>query len=223
MTLVCTPEIGVALPPEGLPYPLLKERAEAACSTIDLLLGAGLDPQLLIPTPDDKDVATAVVEAFAKDENQASQSLTTGKISTMTPASLLLVKGVLDEFGHAVVEKATHIRHLVTNKLILESENPDPKVRIRALELLGKISDVGLFSERTEVTITHQSTDEIKQSLRDKLNKLRAKMDVVDVTPNEPASPAVIDLDEELGIPAPENTPENAENLQKTPENGGVN
>lgn len=223
MTLVCTPEIGVALPPEGLPYPLLKERAEAACSTIDLLLGAGLDPQLLIPTPDDKDVATAVVEAFAKDENQASQSLTTGKISTMTPASLLLVKGVLDEFGHAVVEKAAHIRHLVTNKLILESENPDPKVRIRALELLGKISDVGLFSERTEVTITHQSTDELKQSLRDKLNKLRAKMDVVDVTPNEPASPAVIDLDEELGIPAPENTPENAENLQKTPENGGEN
>lgn len=226
MTLVCTPEIGVALPPEGLPYPLLKERAEAACSTIDLLLGAGLDPQLLIPTPDDKDVATAVVEAFAKDENQASQSLTTGKISTMTPASLLLVKGVLDEFGHAVVEKATHIRHLVTNKLILESENPDPKVRIRALELLGKISDVGLFSERTEVTITHQSTDELKQSLRDKLNKLRAKMDVVDVTPNEPASPAVIDLDEELGIPAPQNepeTPEIAENLQKTPENGGEN
>ena len=212
MTLVCTPDIGVALPPEGMPYPLLRERAEAACATIDLLLGAGLDPELLIPKPDDQQVAASVVEAFAKDENQASQSLTTGKISTMTPASLLLVKGVLDEFGHAVVEKATHIRHLVTNKLILESDNPDPKVRIRALELLGKISDVGLFSERTEVLITHQSTDELKQTLRDKLNKLRAKMDVVDVTPVEAKA---INLDEELGIPAPEkaqNTPENAEN-----------
>ena len=42
--LVCTPDLGVALPPEGMPYPLLKERAEAACATIDLLLGAGLDP-----------------------------------------------------------------------------------------------------------------------------------------------------------------------------------
>jgi hypothetical protein len=200
MTLVCTPDIGVALPPEGMPYPLLRERAEAACATIDLLLGAGLDPALLIPKPDDKDIATAVVEAFARDENQASQSLTTSKISTMTPASLLLVKGVLDEFGHAVVEKATHIRHLVTNKLILESDNPDPKVRIRALELLGKISDVGLFSERTEVLITHQSTDELKQTLRDKLNKLRAKIDVVDVTP---VRAKTINLDEELGIPAP--------------------
>lgn len=200
MTLVCTPDIGVALPPQGMPYPLLRERAEAACATIDLLLGAGLNPELLIPKPSDKDVAAAVVEAFAEDENQASQALTTNRISTMTPASLLLVRGVLDEFGHAVVEKATHIRHLVTNKLILESDNPDPKVRIRALELLGKISDVGLFSERTEITITHQSTDELKQTLRDKLNKLRAKMDVVDVTPVE-AKP--LNLDEELGIPAP--------------------
>jgi hypothetical protein len=107
----------------------------------------------------------------------------------------------------------------VTNKLILESDNPDPKVRIRALELLGKISDVGLFSDRTEITITHQSTDELKQTLRDKLNKLRAKMDVVDVTPIESKA---INLDEELGIPAPV-SPEIAENLQKTAQNGGEN
>ena len=209
MTLVCTPDIGVAMPPQGMPYPLLRERAEAACATIDLLLGAGLNPELLIPKPSDKDVAAAVVEAFANDENQASQALTTNRISTMTPASLLLVRGVLDEFGHAVVEKATHIRHLVTNKLILESDNPDPKVRIRALELLGKISDVGLFSDRTEITITHQSTDELKQTLRDKLNKLRAKMDVVDVTPVEAKA---INLDEELGIPAPEKVENGGEN-----------
>ena len=212
MTLVCTPDIGVAMPPQGMPYPLLRERAEAACATIDLLLGAGLNPELLIPKPSDKDVAAAVVEAFANDENQASQALTTNRISTMTPASLLLVKGVLDEFGHAVVEKATHIRHLVTNKLILESDNPDPKVRIRALELLGKISDVGLFSERTEITITHQSTDELKQTLRDKLNKLRAKMDVVDAVDVRTTSPAVIDLDQELGIPAPEKVENGGEN-----------
>jgi hypothetical protein len=100
----------------------------------------------------------------------------------------------------------------VTNKLILESDNPDPKVRIRALELLGKISDVGLFSERTEVLITHQSTDELKQTLRDKLNKLRAKRDVVDVVDVRANSPAVIDLDQELGIPAPEKVENGGEN-----------
>jgi hypothetical protein len=216
-TLVCTPDLGVALPPEGLPYPMLRERAQAACATIDLLLGVGLDPQLLIPKPDDQDVVASIVEAFAQDEEKASQSLTTNKISTMTPASLLLVKSTLDEFGHAVVERATQIRHLVTNKLVLESENPDPKIRIRALELLGKISDVGLFTERSEVVITARSTEELKQTLRDKFNKLRAKMDVVDIETVQPVQ--TINLDEELGIPAPSNEEFDA-NALKTVEEG---
>lgn len=220
MTLVCTPDIGVALPPEGMPYPLLKERAEAACATIDLLLGAGLDPELLVPKPDDEVLASQIVESFAKDEEKTSQAITTDRLSTMTPASLLLVKDQLDEFGHAVVERAVQIRHLVTNKLLLESSNPDPKIRIRALELLGKISDVGLFTERSEVTITHQSTDELKAKLREKFDKLRKKLDVVDVEPLQAdlkTAPLVVDLDSELGLPAPEND----EISSKNDENGG--
>jgi hypothetical protein len=105
-----------------------------------------------------------------------------------------------------VVKNSVQIRHLVTNKLILETTNPDARIRIRALELLGKISDVGLFSDRSEVTITHQSTDELKTSLRDKLNRLREKVnpttDVIDVLANrEEDRPSAINLDEELGIP----------------------
>lgn len=223
-TLVCTPDIGVAMPPEGMPYPLLRERAEAACGTLDLLLGAGLDPQLLIPKPDDADVAQEIVEQFAADEAKASQSMTTEKFSNLTPASMLLVQNELNEFSHAVVQKAVQIRHLVTNRLILESANPDPRIRIRALELLGKISDVGLFTERSEVVITARSTDELKQTLREKFNKLREKIsaeNVVDVTPVE--KPTSINLDEELGLPAPETEPETlevAENVQKTDEDG---
>lgn len=223
MTIVCTPDIGVALPPEGMPYPLLRERAEAACATIDLLLGAGLNPELLVPKPDDEAVASQIVEAFAENEAKTSQTITTARISTLTPASLLLVKAQLDEFGRAVVERAVQIRHLVTNKLLLESDNPDPKIRIRALELLGKISDVGLFSERSEVTITHQSTDELRAKLREKFNKLRQKLDIVDVEPVKTSSPAIIDLDRELGITLKDDSDEKqgavfAKNVQKTPE-----
>ena len=65
-----------------------------------------------------------------------------------------------------------HIRNLVTNKLLLESDNPDPRIRMRALELLGKISDVGLFSEKSDITITHQSTDDLRDRLRGKLELL---------------------------------------------------
>ena len=105
---------------------------------------------------------------------------------------------ILQEFGRSVVESSVQIRHLVTNKLLLETDNPDPRVRIRALELLGKISDVGLFAEKSEVTITHQSTDDLREKLRSKLAKL--------VNPaNEVENAVVIDgeplnVDEELGL-----------------------
>ena len=75
---------------------------------------------------------------------------------------------------------------------MLESENPDPRIRMRALELLGKISDVGLFSEKSEVTITHQSTDDLREKLKGKLEKLVAGEVVEEAV--------VVDVDEELGI-----------------------
>ncbi|MEK9896703.1 MAG: hypothetical protein VW518_09825, partial [Burkholderiaceae bacterium] len=84
----------------------------------------------------------------------------------MTPPALALTHKILTTFGHAVAQDAVQIRHMVTNKLIEESENPDPRVRIKALELLGKISDVGLFAEKSEVTITHRTTDELRDRLR---------------------------------------------------------
>jgi hypothetical protein len=86
----------------------------------------------------------------------------------------------------------------VTNKLIDETENPDPRVRIRALELLGKISDVGLFAEKSEVTITHQSTDDLRAKLREKLQKLSTSEERIQeaiVIDGE-----VLDVDAELGL-----------------------
>jgi len=107
---------------------------------------------------------------------------------------------ILKDFGHSVVKSATQVRHLVTNKLIEETENPDPRVRIRALELLGKISDVGLFAEKTEVTITHQTTDDLKDRLREKLTRL------INPEPHPEVEEAIviegttIDVDKELGL-----------------------
>ena len=75
---------------------------------------------------------------------------------------------------------------------MLESENPDARIRMRALELLGKISDVGLFSEKSEVTITHQSTDDLREKLKGKLEKLVAGEVIEEAV--------VVDVDAELGL-----------------------
>ena len=69
---------------------------------------------------------------------------------------------------------------------------------MRALELLGKISDVGLFSEKSEVTITHQSTDDLREKLRDKLMKLANPED--DIQDAVVIDGEAMDVDAELGL-----------------------
>ena len=168
MTLLIEPEIGVPFS-DDMTFVDLKERAEAACNTAVKLAEHGLE---IDPTQEDEDVAARLAVAYADNPEKTSKKVTTRKAAALTPASLILTNNILQEFGHSVAESAVQIRHLVTNKLLLESENADPRIRIRALELLGKISDVGLFAEKSEVTITHQSTDDLRNKLRDKLEKL---------------------------------------------------
>ena len=168
MTLVIEPELGIPFSPD-VPYIDLRERAEAACNTALTLSEHGLD---IKPTKEDKDVAAKLAISYAGDPDKTSKKVTTKKAASLTPASLLMTNSILQEFGQSIVESAKQVRHMVTNKLVLETDNPDPRVRIRALELLGKISDVGLFAEKSEVTITHQSTDDLRNKLRSKLAKI---------------------------------------------------
>jgi len=222
MAIELTPELGVELTPD-IDFIDLRERAEAVCRSILLLEQHGLDTE---PTPEDEQAAARLTAAYADNPERASKLVNHARSSTMTPASLVAVRNYLDEYGRAVVTHAVELRHLVTNRLIEESQNPDPRIRIRALELLGKHSDVGLFSEKQEVTITHQTTDELKAKLRAKLQRLIRK--------EEPAEDAVIidgeviDIDAELGFgkPAPaevvqiseSNEEAAAEPVEETPE-----
>ena len=194
MAIRVEPEIGIKLEDNPLPIDL-KDRVEAAANTAKELENHGLDIE---PTQEDKDVTAKISTAYSGDPETTSKKVNNKKLSTVTPASIVMTHGILKEFGRSVVERSKQIRDLVTNKLLIESENPDPRVRIRALELLGKISDVGLFSEKSEITVTHQSTDDLREKLRQKLAKL--------VNPEEEVEDAVlidgesIDVDEELGL-----------------------
>ena len=194
MTVGVEPELGVQINKVTSSVDL-KDRMESAANTAKELGKHGLEVE---PTKEDKDVAAKLAVAYANNPAKTSKKVTPKRVAVLTPASLILTDNILQEFGRSVVESSVQIRHLVTNKLLLETDNPDPRVRIRALELLGKISDVGLFAEKSEVTITHQSTDDIKEKLRSKLAKL--------VNPPEEIENAVIidgepvDVNEELGI-----------------------
>ena len=210
MELELMPELGIEITPD-MAYVDLRERAEAACRSMELLQDHGLE----IPpeTSEDKEVAAALTSAYAVNPQTTSQKANNVNTSALTPASLQNIRSYLDEYGRAVVNHAIELRHTVTNRLIEESQNPDPRIRIRALELLGKVSDVGLFTDRTEVTITHQTTDELRLKLRAKLQRLvnpPVIQDVEVVLGND-----IIDVDAELGL----NMPKTAEKAEILAEN----
>jgi len=110
------------------------------------------------------------------EENIARDLFETGREPTkhekQLPGVMRKLNALLDEYDHMIIDDAQQVRTYVTNRLLEESGDDDPKIRMRALELLGKISDVGLFSERQEITVKHQSTEELEDLLRNKLTKL---------------------------------------------------
>ena len=198
MTL--TPDVGVPLPEDsGDGVFDFAEVVRAAAKTVELLKENGLDTSF-DDLKEAEMTADMLAQSYAANPEKTSQAAKPSNVAKLPPESLILTRNILDEFGQQVVTRSVEIRHLVTNKLILDSENPDARIRMRALELLGKISDVGLFTERTEVTVTHQSTDDLKNSLREKLNRLKnvgasSTVQSVGVEDDEE-----IDLDAELGI-----------------------
>jgi hypothetical protein len=195
--LEITPEIGVPFP-KDYSYQDLRQRVEAACNSVVYLQGLGADYD--DPTMKDKQEGATLAAQYAASEENASKQYSNTNISKLSPQAIVYAASILDEYGHRVAESSQQIRNLVTTKLLHETENADPKVRLKALELLGKISDVGLFSDKTEVTVTHQTSDELKSKLKAKLERLinpPAKLSAEELQRDEElASLATMDISE---------------------------
>ena len=105
---------------------------------------------------------------------------------------------VLSELDEEIVNVAIRLRAYTTNKLIEESTSLDPKVRIKALELLGKVQEVGLFSEKIEITHKTKSDEELEAEIRRRLEVYmgNAETEVADAELIEPidALKAVIEV-----------------------------
>lgn len=167
----CPAEEFIPLPTKSrvdtLSYPDLRARARAACTSAVLL-----DMNSYEDEPD-MEFVQAVTQGTLRRAAQGKEvAVEEANAAMNTPAGALYVDTLLSAFDMEVVRDARRLRNYVTNRLLVESENMDARIRMRALELLGKISDVGLFTERTEITINNRSTVELENTLKEKLRKL---------------------------------------------------
>ena len=89
------------------------------------------------------------------------------------PDVILRLESMLTEYDHEVVDDAVRMRRFIMNRLMEESQiGTKSSERLKALELLGKITEIGMFTDRQQVTITTQSTQEIEEELEKTLTLL---------------------------------------------------
>jgi len=186
MPIIATPEVGIPLPFDTTPEEIesFREKAHAYFKTVEALTKQGLEIDI---TQQDK---------MESHQIMASKKLPPAK--DLTPGTILNLEAILTEWDQEVLDVQRRLRNYITNKLIAESVDPDPKQRMRALENLGRIGAVGLFSEKIDVTVTHRTVVDIESELRKTLALYGGP--IVDVEAKDvPKSIGDMDLDEELG------------------------
>lgn len=198
--ILVTPELDVPYPSSLTPEEAktLHEKAQAAFKTVEFLQENGMEVEK--PTPSDKKAARSL---FFEAPGAEKEVNTSGKA--------LMLKALLDEYDVEVIRNAAQLRGYIKLKLLELTETGKETTQLKALELLGKLSEVQAFSEHIEVNVTHRTTEELQQTLATKLKMYLN--DVVDVETKQLNSPEmqettllngapavqVIDLEEELG------------------------
>lgn len=162
-----------------------QDELTVAANTADLLsqLGATIEVG-----PEDIDA----FKSLAQSHNRSTASRALKNPSTASAAALFL-----KSYANQVAADVHEVRSAITSKLMEIANCGDPRYELKALELLGKHSDVGLFTERSEITINHKSADSLESAIKERIKRL-LNSDVVDVTPLADS------LDVELGVAAPD-------------------
>jgi len=161
------------------------EELSVAANTQDLLDQLGAPPE--ISSEDAVKAASTISEAMKTQNKQVLN----------TPPVAFAAREFLRVYSSRLAMEMSDVRFALTNKLLELANCGDPKFELKAIELLGKHSDIALFTERSEVTVNYKNSEDLESAIKERVKRLM-NIDVLDVTPI-----LMTDLDEELGV-APE-------------------
>jgi hypothetical protein len=195
-----TPEFHVPIPvdfsPQEVPDPVA--RAKAAFNTRLFLLANGLvepDPN----NPKDRDY----IEECMREAAKQFIGDPTAKRRPYNSETAKWAEGLLNKYYNRVVEDSIKMRTYVKTRLLEESDPTDPNSkasdRLKALESLGKLSDLGMFKDNIEVSVNTKSSAELKEELMNKLSKYMGPAQQVESEVKQQRKKMVIDLNKALG------------------------
>lgn len=182
------PEVTIPIPVDLTPQEAktLHERAKAAFKTMEFLAAMGLELKK---------------ENMQAGKREAERQFTNSPVAQRRPFNVettVWLDKLLSEYNNAIVDDTIRLKTYVTTRLVEESEGEKAADRLRALESLGRLSQLGMFADKLEISINTKSTDELKEELATKLSRYMGVVEEVPAKESEQKT-KVIDLDAELG------------------------
>lgn len=165
-----------------------EEIVNAQVQTADWLSSMGVK--------DDEEVeaqanAQAARDTFTSMVAQQPEQAQRAKLTQLrVPAAVRHLTGMLAAYDWQFIEQAKELRGYAVAQILEETKNPDAKIRLRALDMLGKVTEVALFTERVEVTKAKMSDIELEAQIKNKIDKFMGVVDAVEVPASVDDTPA---------------------------------
>lgn len=156
------------------------EVLSAQHKTVEWLEELGVRPDEVQDREQQTEAARAAFGAMTTNADTGEQ--VANLIQIKTPEAVRHLTGMLAAYDWEFVQQAKEIRGYAVAQLIEETKSSNANIRLKALGLLGKVTEVGLFTDKVEIKKVELSDAEIDAKIKDKLNKFMGVIDVTDVT-----------------------------------------
>jgi hypothetical protein len=158
------------------------EELAVVSNTQDLLEHLGPPPEM---DKEDAIKTAGLLESAVKNQDKGALS---------SPPVAFAAREFLRVYSSRIAAEMTDVRSALTNKLLELANCGDARYELKAIELLGKHSDIALFTERSEVTINYKDSSDLETAIKERIKRL---LNARDVTPE---NDDMNNLDDALGI-----------------------
>jgi hypothetical protein len=140
-----------------------------------LMLNELGDDETFEMTDDDVEQAANMMQKIKVDggdqtKDSKNKDLKT-RASAKQPGVALALGHFVTYYDQQVIQDKVQLRNIAVNTLLeILDQTDDEKNKLKAAELIGKAGD--LFTDKSEITITHKTSDELKDALRQRIEML---------------------------------------------------
>jgi len=119
---------------------------------------------------------TNAFNALVRSDPNAKQKL----LELDLPEEIKTAVGMVTAYQWKFIEQAENLRSMAVTHIVKEVSHPDARIRLKALEMLGKVTEVALFTDRIAVKSEDVTDEELDARIKEKLGRYMGAVDVVD-------------------------------------------